>query len=177
MQSRWELHAYAAYKTAQELFGHCGCQIKVGTASEPIAGGEAVYTQRESQSQEGRQYIPSVRTNRRRGGSILYCIYEYTQRENQSQEARRYIPSVKTNRRSTSGAAGSTSRRDTESLSACHERPRVFKTHRRDQRFCRHTSAVWTGVLINRLRATFGGFNKQPNFTRAVKKNIGSSGR
>jgi len=29
LQSRWELHAYAAYKTAQELFGHCGCHIKV----------------------------------------------------------------------------------------------------------------------------------------------------
>jgi len=29
VHSRWELHAYAAYKTAQELFGHCGCHIKV----------------------------------------------------------------------------------------------------------------------------------------------------
>ena len=27
---------------------------------EPITGGEAVYTQRVNQSQEGRQYIPSV---------------------------------------------------------------------------------------------------------------------
>eukprot|EP00976_Prorocentrum_cordatum_P004056 79643-Prorocentrum_minimum.AAC.1 len=33
-----------------------------------IAGGEAVFTQRENQSHEGRRYIPSVRTNRRRGG-------------------------------------------------------------------------------------------------------------
>eukprot|EP00959_Pyramimonas_sp_CCMP1952_P281028 5874369-Pyramimonas_sp.AAC.4 len=39
-------------------------------AGEPIAGGEAVYTQHENQSQEGRQYLPSVRTNLRRGGSI-----------------------------------------------------------------------------------------------------------
>eukprot|EP00976_Prorocentrum_cordatum_P090813 1188264-Prorocentrum_minimum.AAC.1 len=53
---------------------------------EPIAGGEAVYTQRENQTQEGRQYIPSVRTNRKRGGSI-YPAGEavYTQREHQSQ--------------------------------------------------------------------------------------------
>ena len=36
----------------------------------PIARGEAVYTQRENQSQEERHYILSVRTNRRRGGSI-----------------------------------------------------------------------------------------------------------
>eukprot|EP00976_Prorocentrum_cordatum_P047782 964909-Prorocentrum_minimum.AAC.1 len=42
-------------------------------------GGEAVYTQRAIGSQEGRQYIPSVRTNRREG--------------------RQYIPSVRTNRR------------------------------------------------------------------------------
>jgi len=27
--SHWEFHAYMAYKTAQELFGHCGVQIKV----------------------------------------------------------------------------------------------------------------------------------------------------
>eukprot|EP00959_Pyramimonas_sp_CCMP1952_P253991 5306085-Pyramimonas_sp.AAC.1 len=39
-------------------------------AREPIAGGETVYTQHKNQSQEGRQYIPSMRTNRRRGDSI-----------------------------------------------------------------------------------------------------------
>eukprot|EP00959_Pyramimonas_sp_CCMP1952_P221486 4629961-Pyramimonas_sp.AAC.1 len=41
---------------------------------EPIAEGEAVSTQSENQSQEGRQYLPSVRTNRDRrmhtGGAI-----------------------------------------------------------------------------------------------------------
>eukprot|EP00976_Prorocentrum_cordatum_P113449 1195701-Prorocentrum_minimum.AAC.1 len=37
---------------------------------EPIARGEAVYTPRENQSQEGRQYILRVRTNCKRGGSI-----------------------------------------------------------------------------------------------------------
>eukprot|EP00959_Pyramimonas_sp_CCMP1952_P122737 2565555-Pyramimonas_sp.AAC.1 len=38
---------------------------------EPIAGGEAVYTQRKNQSQEGRRCIrPSARTNRRREDGI-----------------------------------------------------------------------------------------------------------
>eukprot|EP00959_Pyramimonas_sp_CCMP1952_P321296 6723492-Pyramimonas_sp.AAC.1 len=56
-------------------------------------------TQRENQSQEGRQYIPSVRTNRRRGGSISPAREPiaggeavYTKRVNQSQEGRQYIP-------------------------------------------------------------------------------------
>eukprot|EP00959_Pyramimonas_sp_CCMP1952_P034756 728297-Pyramimonas_sp.AAC.2 len=41
-----------------------GCIIIILSLAsrEPIAGGEAVYSQRENQSQEGRQYIPSVRT-------------------------------------------------------------------------------------------------------------------
>eukprot|EP00976_Prorocentrum_cordatum_P022171 453216-Prorocentrum_minimum.AAC.1 len=34
-------------------------------------GGEAVYAQRENQPQEGRRYIPSARTNRRREASQL----------------------------------------------------------------------------------------------------------
>jgi sterol desaturase/sphingolipid hydroxylase (fatty acid hydroxylase superfamily) len=29
IQSHWEFHVYMAYKTAQELFGHCGTHIKV----------------------------------------------------------------------------------------------------------------------------------------------------
>ena len=31
LRSHWEFHAYMAYKTAQELFGHCGARIKVCT--------------------------------------------------------------------------------------------------------------------------------------------------
>lgn len=34
--SHWEFHAYMAYKTAQELFGHCGVQIKVHTPMEQL---------------------------------------------------------------------------------------------------------------------------------------------
>eukprot|EP00959_Pyramimonas_sp_CCMP1952_P100842 2109523-Pyramimonas_sp.AAC.1 len=37
---------------------------------EPIARREAVFTPRENQSQDGRQCILRVRTNRKRGGSI-----------------------------------------------------------------------------------------------------------
>eukprot|EP00976_Prorocentrum_cordatum_P111760 1195420-Prorocentrum_minimum.AAC.2 len=36
----------------------------------PIAAREAVYTQSENQSQQGRRYIPGVRTNCSRGGGI-----------------------------------------------------------------------------------------------------------
>eukprot|EP00959_Pyramimonas_sp_CCMP1952_P287982 6022227-Pyramimonas_sp.AAC.3 len=43
-------------------------------ASGAIAGGEAVYTQRVNQSQKGRRYIPSVRTNHRRGGQSVLDI-------------------------------------------------------------------------------------------------------
>eukprot|EP00959_Pyramimonas_sp_CCMP1952_P077123 1611991-Pyramimonas_sp.AAC.2 len=54
---------------------HCTASVSspsIYPAREPIAGGEAVYTNRsENQSQEGRRYIPiAVRTDRRRGGSI-----------------------------------------------------------------------------------------------------------
>eukprot|EP00976_Prorocentrum_cordatum_P032269 656177-Prorocentrum_minimum.AAC.9 len=41
----------------------CGRGGSIYSAYEPISGGEAVYIQRENQSQEGRQCIPSVRTH------------------------------------------------------------------------------------------------------------------
>jgi hypothetical protein len=40
LQSHWEFHVYMAYKTAQELFGHCGAHVKVRPplAHSPLGG-------------------------------------------------------------------------------------------------------------------------------------------
>eukprot|EP00976_Prorocentrum_cordatum_P115995 1196097-Prorocentrum_minimum.AAC.4 len=64
----------------------------------------AVYTRRKNQSQEGRRYIPGVKTNRRRGGGIypargggIYPALEPV--AGGEAEGRWYIPGVRTSRR------------------------------------------------------------------------------